>query len=1472
MYKPHKLPLPGSHEFIVAAKTAVTGGTIEIPEEYQDYESFKNEACELRIPLKHIIFPPAALRATKEFEEAVHYALQRTTDNEKLTELQYVFKEFGYYYPYWIVTGGKFLYSPAGCLLGTTKEIIEKVIAKNILRGSSKENVPWEAFGGDLDLLRDNPDIEGWFESIATRQVLITSFDVNPAYDLLEDKVSSEVQRIYKMQYSQPTPQVDHLIETDSNTANALILLSRTRGSVGVTKGVHFGGFLSEEDVVELVNETDITKLMKLVSVAGKPRIECMVRPTVLGTSIGTHAFLPNDFLDGKAEDSGFVRAATDYHIESNSGKLQPSTREVRYFVMYVTYREVNQQAKTVFGKPLVITCCQPQMTSEIYGALSNLLVFDPKYIKGTDKFKRAVIKALAMESDKEKYQELQKVFGRFGYYYPSSISLGGRIVYRAYPSNPLGVWSSNDGIESIDILLKRCGFEDNIQIETIGGSSLVTGCQNWIDSIQNNQTRTQFSSLRPIYELLEDEQRAQVLRLYDGSHGYVNSFPEIPKGIHFDGTEAKYQVIEFTKDKTHSRLIMLRNFSDQPNVEHVKRYPKGVKDIVDYLSLDIDTDRELPGSAGFLFGSEGEYKERSITRENHCSKTEAAYDVAYVTYKELNLYDEFIQPTSQFKEAINKALLVGKEDRDTYYALQNVFQRFGYYYPSSILIGITISTKYVFNHSFHIVGGRIAFSVSSQNQEDHHPAQDKDLEIFFDMPLKSSSDHTPEIVEIPQLETNNQENAKLESGGAVIKSEQRLSKATVTNVIEKSLAKSEHWNSIGGNSVVLLWKDVKGWINTVESNQTVTQRRELKPVYELLDEEQRHKVQQTYENIILDDGRVRYNYLLELTNYKEWLNKDQESAPETTYIHTEALFEKLLSQVFPDSKAAINFCRSACADYGFFITEEKATDQIICIYCSRSPLSECMFQNVRDEQEHKIFCRWGVMLFKNDEAEWQFRKFANEDESMHNHPVMIQEAQTYEYLPSMHIKPTSLVAHKIVIKHVAGSPVYNQDASDSQYVKYGDIVRLWLLDTCGGGDFISVNEASINIGELVEDERLALRNEMKKSGFNFLWKVVPFSLTSVSGDSETDDKEKAAANCDYIRNNDSVMFEGQVSLKGAVRVYLRFNRRGYIFATLRNFKGVSYEDCGSHIRHINQYTFLNDRKISGSYKYKCEKQIASISGRISKKDPGDQLALGTAYMYGAYGLDINNAEALNYLRLAVSQGNREAFHKLGDLYWRIEEYQKALNTFEEAALLSVKGLHCKLGDIYRIGLSIPYQRNSCAIPKDQRVAFTYYSIGGIFGDAAAALKVGEYYEEGINEDFGINYNKALQWYEYVNNEFNIPAATSAVGRIKHTLANVTKNPLEADELRREAYNAFVKIAMVDPYANFMVAVYNLNEWGCQQPDPVLGFDLLLSLVESGCNMAIQWIANCYEHGVGVERDLAKAAAYHDLAVQMDAL
>ncbi|KAG0188316.1 cis-Golgi t-SNARE syntaxin [Apophysomyces sp. BC1034] len=287
-HKPHKLwPQTGTEGFTAAAEASAT----KISD--QDMQT-------VRIPHQYILFSPAALRPTKEFKEAVQYALEVPLDNKKFLGLQQVFKEFGYYYPYWIATGG------------------------------------------DVNLLINGPDIEGWFKSGTTNPDFLVPLDINPIYDLLDDEIRSEVKRVYQTQYAEPISRINPHPGSRGNISMALSRLSKLRHHIGIAKGVQFGGDQSEEDVVELKNNSDISKLMKLTSVGGKPRIECEVHRTILGTDSSTHAFLHNAFSGYAVGSSGFMRSAISSHIERNGGELQPATQGVTYFVMYVTYREVS--------------------------------------------------------------------------------------------------------------------------------------------------------------------------------------------------------------------------------------------------------------------------------------------------------------------------------------------------------------------------------------------------------------------------------------------------------------------------------------------------------------------------------------------------------------------------------------------------------------------------------------------------------------------------------------------------------------------------------------------------------------------------------------------------------------------------------------------------------------------------------------------------------------------------------------------------------------------------------------------------------------------------------------------------------------------------------------------------------------------------------------------------------------------------
>ncbi|KAG0182869.1 hypothetical protein DFQ29_001568 [Apophysomyces sp. BC1021] len=1305
-YEPSKLPLPGSYGFKTSAEISIKD---------QSSEPQKKSCKEVHIHRRYILFSPASLQATKEFKQAICYSLRSSSDSGKYIELQYVFKEFGYYYPYWIITGGRFVYHGFVYPSNGAKEAISKVF---------ENKFHWQAFGGDMDFLRDNIDVKGWLESTATYQDLVMPLDINPIYDLLDKESSSEIQRIYNAQYSPLPPQIDPFPEYRGNT-DTLIRLSKIHQKIGCVKGVYFDGSLSNETAVELVNDCDINKIMKITSVANNPCIDCKVRKSALGTNISTHAYLETEFPEESVDNSGFMRGAISHHIKTNGGALQRATRGAKYFAMYVTYGE---------------------------------LVFDRKFIKATDDLEKSVLKALNAKPGKEQFKELQEVFGRFGYYYPSVISLGGRITYEIYPNDLPESWLIENGALAIDRALKRDANGIETRVEAIGGGSVITGCQDWVSSAKTNQTRIQFKSMKPIYELLDDNLRRQVKAVYDGVREYNDDFPELPRGLHLDGSEAENQAIELAKNNTFFKMVMLKQFSSQPTVEHSKRTTICSADIGKSSSLDIETNRDLSGTYGFRSGAEGGYNERELTRSSHSIKKETLYHVAYVTCKEMHLYDEFIRATIKFKEAISNALKVGKEDEDTYYALQDVFQKFGYYYPSCTQFG-KLPRKALAAGLYYFVGGRITYKPLSENTDEQHKTQKSNMDELFETADRDNVDDGPILREIAEPTKDSQINDNLEQSGVMIATEKTISKELMTTTIANSL-----------------------------TNQTVIQRKGLKPLYDILDEEQRSKVQQVYESIVMTDERICYDYLLEMTSCKRILNnEEQDVAPEV--------------------------CVS-----------------IISIYCSSSGISRTISDIPQGELEQKRACQWGVMLFENENGRWEFQKFVGPEESEHNHGLLISE-ESKSCGPPLPFNLDS-VMNPVIVSLLAEKLGNESDGSSPQFVKYGDIVRVRYVRR-GKDKRISPYVHYINS---TEDMYLGVHGcdlldprpvepDEKLQDLDFQWKIVYLS--------------------------------GCIS---------RFER-----SAAEVISEATYATVGWQIQPINQYRAVKESEAFDSEENVENRLFASIKELATDGDPEYQYFVGQAYLYGLRGLDIDISEAVSYLTKASKQGWREAFYELGRLWWQTHEYQKAMHIFEEATHLPVVEVCRELGDIYHSGLSHSNHNDHYNIPQNFKRAFMYYSIGGILGDSKAALTVGAYLEEGYHDDFGVDRNRALRWYEYIQEKYPGALAELAIGKLKHTMANESTDPSEAEVLRQEAYKAFEKAAGSESYARFMMAVYHLNGWGHPDNDPTLGFEILLGLVESGLDLALLGIATCYARGMGVERDPAKASAFQDLAAQMKA-
>ncbi|KAI8061054.1 hypothetical protein BC940DRAFT_337107 [Gongronella butleri] len=102
-----------------------------------------------------------------------------------------------------------------------------------------------------------------------------------------------------------------------------------------------------------------------------------------------------------------------------------------------------------------------------------------------------------------------------------------------------------------------------------------------------------------------------------------------------------------------------------------------------------------------------------------------------------------------------------------------------------------------------------------------------------------------------------------------------------------------------------------------------------------------------------------------------------------------EPYYKDLLSQLFPTSALAVDYCRNLSAQYGFTIKQEQSNSKSIYVYCSREGLadsSRSRQQNKSSRKSKRCDCLWRVVLRRVHERTWQFHISQNPETRVHNH------------------------------------------------------------------------------------------------------------------------------------------------------------------------------------------------------------------------------------------------------------------------------------------------------------------------------------------------------------------------------------------------------------------------------------------------------------------------------------------------------
>ncbi|OBZ86962.1 Protein sel-1 2 [Choanephora cucurbitarum] len=261
---------------------------------------------------------------------------------------------------------------------------------------------------------------------------------------------------------------------------------------------------------------------------------------------------------------------------------------------------------------------------------------------------------------------------------------------------------------------------------------------------------------------------------------------------------------------------------------------------------------------------------------------------------------------------------------------------------------------------------------------------------------------------------------------------------------------------------------------------------------------------------------------------------------------------------------------------------------------------------------------------------------------------------------------------------------------------------------------------------------------------------------------------------------------------------------------------------------------------------------------------------------------------AVQHLRAAAKQGEVDAMFELGQLLlmlinekcamFPVDLQAEGINWYEAAADLGSCDAHRELGNLYHTG------RDESAlspddsmyhpvffVPQDFERAFDHFGYAAHLGDKTSALFLGTYYEHGICVP--PNLELAETWYTSA-----IKLGAEEVSALDHPsgwwpaqlcLARVLH---QNEETRDQAYTLFKTVYTHKPeqhlaYLEMILAQYELYGLGgvpVQAEDAVAK---LLKLAEEGYLKAFFPIAQCYEHGIGIEKDLSKALQWYVLLV-----
>lgn len=300
-----------------------------------------------------------------------------------------------------------------------------------------------------------------------------------------------------------------------------------------------------------------------------------------------------------------------------------------------------------------------------------------------------------------------------------------------------------------------------------------------------------------------------------------------------------------------------------------------------------------------------------------------------------------------------------------------------------------------------------------------------------------------------------------------------------------------------------------------------------------------------------------------------------------------------------------------------------------------------------------------------------------------------------------------------------------------------------------------------------------------------------------------------------------------------------------------------------------------------------------SILNKIDDiEDPQYNYAMGGVYFFGAGDIEINYKKAIEYFEKAYKKGHKNSARILGSLYFNgndeIEkDVPKSIEWFkngsdrnltlcmnslahiylsEDSALqkfhnpqkgveLIKKAMKHLDGDAYA-NMGWLYQEGKY-MEKDDQKALELYKKATDLSSSGGAFQLGQCYIEGIGCEK--NYEKAVKAWEKAVELGNGSAANNLFCYYYGTAYDKKKKDKE------KAKKYLIKGAELgDSYAQRNLAWFYFNGSDILKKNDNQGFIYAKLAADQGQADAIEMVANCYERGIGTNRDPKKAEEYRN--------